>query len=661
VSAFLLQNAQRLHQAGNLAEAARLYAEVLKLNPNQFEPLYALGVLHYQSASYADAERLLAEALKLDPRAVEAYYFRGCTLQRLNRNQDAIVAFDQALASRQGFVDALMARGVARMSLNRYEDALEDFDAILAAEPQNAGAWTNRGCTLQGMNRNEDALACFERASSLKPDLVEALISGGSVLAALKRFDEAAERYEKALSINPDLPYVFGNLMLFRLQACDWRHLDRDRARIAADVKAGKPVIQPFINVTLSSSMADQLQCARTSIAYQWPKQSRVLWRGERYGHDKIRVAYISADFRDHAVARLVAGLFEHHDKARFETTAISLVPDDGSAMRKRLRGVFDRFIDAERQSDEQGATLLREMEVDIAVDLMGFTSGCRPGILAFRPAPVQVNFLGYPGTMAASYVDYIVADRIVVPDEHRAFYAEKVVTLPDTYQCNDRRREIAAATPSRAALGLPERAFIFCCFNNSNKITPETFSLWMRLLHQVDGSVLWLLEDNAGATNNLRGEAAAHGIAVERLVFAPRVKPVEHLARHRAADLFLDTLPYGAHTTASDALWTGLPVLTCRGSTFAGRVGASLLLAAGLPDLVTDSPDAYEALALKLARDRNAIGALKETLARNRDTCALFDTARFARHFEAALTTMREHQRSGKAPAPFAVEAAPS
>jgi len=658
VSNFLLQNAQRLHQAGNLAEAARLYGEALRLNPNQFEALYALGVVYYQSARHADAERLLAEAIKLNPRAAEAHYFRGRALQRLNRNEDAIGAFDQSLALKPGFVDALMARGVARMSLNRYEEGLEDFDAIISAEPQNAGAWNNRGCVLQGMNKNEEALASFEKASSLKPDFLEALISGGSVLAGLKRFEEAAKNYEKALSLNPDLPYVLGNLVLYRLQCCDWRHLERDRARIASDVKAGKPVIQPFLNVTLSSSMADQLQCARSSIAYQWPKQSRALWRGESYEHDKIRVAYISADFRDHAVARLVAGLFEHHDRLRFETTGVSLVPDDGSVMRKRLRGAFDHFIDADRQSDEQVATLMRRMDIDIAVDLMGFTSGCRPGILGFRPAPVHVNFLGYPGTMGAPYVDYIVADRIVIPEEHRAYYTEKIVTLPDAYQCNDRRREIADAVPSRAGLGLPEDAFVFCCFNNSNKLTPEIFDIWMRLLQQVDGSVLWLLDDNPAASRNLRREAAARGIGESRLVFAQRLKPANHLARHRAADIFLDTLPYGAHTTASDALWAGLPVLTSRGSTFAGRVGASLLLAVDLPELVTDSLASYEALALKLARDRNALDVLRKKLARNRETCALFDTARFTRHFEAALTTMRERQRAGKAPAHFGIDA---
>jgi predicted O-linked N-acetylglucosamine transferase (SPINDLY family) len=326
--------------------------------------------------------------------------------------------------------------------------------------------------------------------------------------------------------------------------------------------------------------------------------------------------------------------------------------------MAKRLRGAFDHFVDADRLSDEQAASLLRRMEVDIAVDLMGFTSGCRPGIFSFRPAPVQVNFLGYPGTMGAPYIDYIVADRIVVPDEHRAFYTEKVVTLPDTYQCNDRRRAIADTTPSRVELGLPQRAFVFCCFNNTNKLTPEVFAVWIRLLEQVHGSVLWLLRDNETATRNLQSEALRRGIASERLVFAPRVKPSEHLARHRAADLFLDTLPYGAHTTASDALWTGLPVLTCRGSTFAGRVGASLLHAAGLPELVTSSLDEYEALALKLARDSDYLAEMRNRLARNRDICPLFDTVRFTRHLEAALTTMRHRQREGKPPAHFGVDA---
>jgi protein O-GlcNAc transferase len=663
VSNFLLQNAQRLHQAGNLPEAMRLYAEVLRINPQQFEALHGLGSLQFQLGRYAEAERLVAEAVRLDTKAADAHYLRGRALQRLNRNEDAVKSFDQATAIRPDFTDAIMARAIARMSLNRYDDALSDCDAIIAAEPENAGGWHNRGCILQGMNRNEEALACFEQALNLKPDFVEALISGGSVLAALKRFEEAARNYEAALSINPDLPYVFGNLVLYRLQVCDWRTLEHDRARIVSGIKAGKPIMQPFIGTIVLSSVAEQLQCARTAIAQQWPKVPRPLWRGERYGHERIRVAYISADFREHPVARLIAGVFEHHDRSRFETVAVSLLADDGSDMRKRMVAAFDQLIDAERQSDEQVATLLRRMETDIVVDLMGFTSGCRPGILALRSAPVQVNFLGYPGTMGAPYVDYIVGDRTVIPEEHRPFYSEKVVTLPDAYQSNDSRRAIARATPSRSELGLDEHAFVFCCFNNSNKLAPELFTLftvWMRLLQQVEGSLLWLLEDNPAGMRNLKSEANFRGIDPARLVFAPRVKQAQHLARHRAADLFLDTLPYGAHTTASDSLWAGLPVVTCKGATFAGRVGASLLNAADLPELVTDSLAAYEALALTLARDRDLLHSVKEKLARNRESCALFDTARFTRHFETALGVMQQRQREGKLPTQFGIDPLP-
>jgi len=416
MSEFLLQNAQRLHQAGNLKEAARLYGEALKLNPRQFEALYALGYLHFQSAQFGEAERLIGEAVQVNPRSAEAHFIRGCALQRLNRNEDALDSFDRAVANKPDFVEALINRGAAHMALKHNAEALKDFDALIAVNPANAGAWNNRGCILQNMNRYEEALSCFEKASSLSPDFVAAFVNQAAALAALKRYEEAASAYEKVLSINPEMGYVRGNLLLYRLQCCDWRTLGKDRDRIAKDVRAGKRVIQPFIFVTLSDSLADQLQCARIAISHEWPPSPTPLWRGERYRHEKTRVAYISADFRDHAVARLVAGLFEHHDKSRFETVAVSLVKDDGSEMRARIRGAFDRFIDAESKTDGEVAEQLRQMEIDVAVDLMGFTAGCRPGILSVRPAPVQANFLGYPGTMGASYVDYIVADRIVLP-----------------------------------------------------------------------------------------------------------------------------------------------------------------------------------------------------------------------------------------------------
>ena len=366
----------------------------------------------------------------------------------------------------------------------------------------------------------------------------------------------------------------------------------------------------------------------------------------------------VSADFHAHATATLMAGIFEAHDRRRLETVAISFGPDDGSAMRARLKQDFDRFLDVKSESDANIAALMRREEIDIAVDLKGYTSEARPAIFAFRPSPVQINYLGFPATMSADFMDYLLADRFIVPPEHEAFYAEKIVRLPHSYQPNDRTRPISAVTPNRAEAGLPETGFVFCCFNNSFKIVPRMFDIWMRLLREIDGSLLWLLEDNAAATANLKREAAQRGIAPERLIFAPRAKLEDHLARHRLADLFLDTLPYNAHTTASDALWTGLPVLTCMGGTFAGRVAASVLNAAGLPELVTLCLDDYEALALSLARDPARITAMKTKLVQSRETSPLFDAARFARHLESAYTTMWKRSQRGEKPAAFDVPA---
>jgi predicted O-linked N-acetylglucosamine transferase (SPINDLY family) len=353
-----------------------------------------------------------------------------------------------------------------------------------------------------------------------------------------------------------------------------------------------------------------------------------------------------------------MAGLFEAHDKERFEITAISFGPDDNGDMRKRLQRSFDRFVDVRDKSDHEISILLQQGEIDIAVNLGGFTAGSRTGVLANRAAPVQVSYLGYPGTMGAEYVDYILADPHVIPPEHRASYAEKVVYLPDSYMVNDSRRAIADHTLSRAETGLPENGFVFCCFNNNFKITPDIFDIWMRLLHKVKGSVLWLSENSTVASNNLRKEAWRRGIPAERLIFAPRMKLVEeHLARHTLADLFLDTLPYNAHTTASDALWAGLPVLSCTGNAFAGRVAASLLHAIGLPELVTATLAEYEALALKLATMPDMLAGIRAKLARNRTTHPLFDTDRFRRHMEAAYITMWERYQHGESPASFAVQ----
>jgi protein O-GlcNAc transferase len=656
MSTYLLSQARRMRDAGNLAEAARLYGEILGIDPQQFEALYALGLLQYRSMRFQEAERLLSQAVRVAPQSVDAWFMWGCALQKLQRQEEAIVAYDQAVMLNPGYVDALVNRGVSLITLRRPEEALTSLDAALAIAPSNSVAWVNRGTVLREFGRFDEALIDFDKAVALNPGMAEARINRGSLLFNLKRHEDAAADYEAVLAANPEIPYVMGNLVHYRLHSCDWRNLERDVAAIAKGIRTGKRIVQPYVHATISASPAEQLQCARIATASDAPASASLYWRGQRYSHNKIRVAYISADFRDHAVARLFAGVPEAHDRSRFETTALALSGDDKSAMRARLAQAFDSFIDIERRSDSEAAALLKSMDIDIAVDLMGFTTGARQRILSHRPAPVQVNFLGYPGTMGAAYIDYILADRIVIPSEHRPYYVEKIVALPDAYQCNDRQRRIAELLPTRAEIGLPQTGFVFCCFNNSSKILPEMFGLWLRLLGAIENSVLWLLGTSPDAVRNLKREAEARGIAAERLVFAPRASPPEHLARHRVADLFLDTLPYGAHTTASDALWAGLPVLTCLGTTFAGRVAASLLHAVGLPELVTLSLAEYEILALRLARDPDALSTLKAKLARNRDTHPLFDTARFTRNLESAFTTMCERHRRGQTPENFAV-----
>jgi predicted O-linked N-acetylglucosamine transferase (SPINDLY family) len=619
----MLANAVRVHQAGNLVEAARLYSAVLQVSPRNFHALYLLGFVHFQQGRFPEAARLIGEAVKINPHAPDAFYNLGCALQPLNRHGEAVAAFDRAIALKADYAEALINRGVALMALRRQADAVASFDRALALTPRDTEALSNRGTAL------------FE----------------------LKRYQEAASGFARLLAVAPEFPNAPGNLALAQAYACDWRQFGEDQARIRAALDAGRPAVSPHGSTLILDDPAAQLACARRWVSDRCPPSPTPLWRGEIYRHEKIRVAYASADFHAHATAFLMAGVFERHDRNRFEISLVSFSPDDKSDMRVRLASGADRFIDISAKSDVEVADLLRQMEIDIAVDLKGFTDGCRPGIFAQRPAPVQVNYLAHPGTMGAPYMDYILADAIIIPPEHRAFYSEKIVYLPDSYQANDSKRAVPDTIPARAQAGLPEQGLVFACFNNSYKITPLIFDIWMRLLKAVEGSVLWLLEDNQAATANLKREAEARGISAARLVFAPRMRLEDHLARHPLADLFLDTLPCNAHTTASDALWMGLPVLTVPGSTFAGRVAASLLSAAGVSELVAPSLERYETMALELAGNPEKLGALKARLVRDRYIAPLFDTGRFTRNLEAAFTAMVQRYRQGLSPAEISMD----
>ena len=614
--------ATALHQAGRLSEAEELYRRITQSQPKHFESQFLLGIICAQRGNHADAVRQFDVALKLNPKNASVHNSRGVALGKLKRVTEALASFDRAIA----------------------------------LQPNNAEAHSNRANALRELGRPAEALASSNRAIALKPDNAEALNNRANVLLRLKRYEEAVADLDRVLRLNPDFPYATGMLLYTKMQLCDWRSFDSELTAVTADVSAGKPVSTPFALLAQSGAPRDQLLCAQAWVREKCPPAPAAIYKGETYRHDRIRVAYISADFGEHPTSYLLAGLIEEHDRSRFKIFGVSLGAGDASPMRARITAAFDQFTDAGRKDDREVAALLRHLEVDVAVDLMGFTHESRPGIFAQRPAPVHVNYLGFPATMGADYIDYIIADRLVIPAEHQVHYSEKIAWLPGCFQANDAKRSMSEQPRTRSEAGLPESGFVFCAFGNSYKITPAMFDLWMRLLRQVDGSILWLLGSGAVAAN-LRREAGASGVAADRLIFAPRLGYADYLRRYQLADLFLDTTPFNAGATASDALWAGLPLITCAGEAFAGRMAASLLRAVGLPQLVAASLQDYERLALALAHDRAAIAALKAKLAQERATCALFDSSRFRRNLESAYETMWQCHQAGKPPASFAVD----
>lgn len=681
------------YQSGQLEEAERLIGEAVVVRPSAADANYNRACLLRKLERNDEALHSFDCAIAIKPDYIEALVNRGSLLAHLNRHSDALASFDAVLALKPTIAEAWHNRGTCLMALSRWDDAVASADRALAITPAYAEAWKLRGRALASAQRWQDALTslekasefapndgdaryllgaallqlrrfpealpCFDKALALTPNHFAARTGRANLFFEMERFEEAASDYDLVLESDPNCPtYVRGYRTVSQLHICEWNGFAEERTKIAKAVGEGLSVLDPVGFAMMCFSPEEQLQCARTWNVQKFPSMGPSLWLGPKIRHEKIRLAYMSADFRTHAVAILVAGVFEHHDRARFETTALSFGPDDKSSMRTRIQSAFDRFIDIRDMSDADAADIMRKTEIDIAIDLTGYTGISRTGILARRPAPLQVNYLGFPATMGAEYIDYIVGDRIVIPGEDAPYYSEKIVWLPDAYQANDTKRRIAFRAPERAEQGLPDNGFVFCCFNNNQKILPVMFDVWMRLLRDVEGSVLWLLQDNAAAKRNLKREAEARGVNSDRLVFAPRASPPDHLARQRLADLFLDTLPYNAHTTASDALWAGLPIVTTPGSTFAGRVAASLLTAVGLPELIAPSLEAYEALALKLALNPAELGALKAKLKRNRDTAPLFDTARITRHLETAYTRMVERFLAGEPPASFAVNA---
>jgi len=648
------------HQQGRLTEAQQLYAQVPPSDNRYAMALHNRGLIKHQAGDHAGALELVQQSLNLLPNIPQWLVGLAHIQLSLGQMNEAIAACDRVLAIDPRNVSAWNNKGCAFVNLSLHDQAIACWDHALAIAPNFAPAWANRSAALRSIGQYDLALASLERLLQLTPKDIGGWIDLGDAMYAKSRYEKALTSFEKALALDPSRRDVSIRAMISMQRIGRWSGIEQrwqhelELIQTSGAIKFAFPMLaHPHIS---ARQLTDGL---RALVSSQFGHITSAPFE-RSIASKRLRIAYLSTDFREHAMTQLMAGVFEHHDRERFEVTAVALKPIPPSPMGKRLADTFERIIDVTDQSNDQIVTLMRELNIDIAIDLMGYTEGNRFGIFARRCAPIQVNYLGYPGTSGASFIDYILGDRWVTPLDQADTFSEKIVLMPESFQANDDKRQIAPETPSRAALGLPESSFVFCCLNNTYKITPMVFDIWMRLLAQVPGSVLWLLAETETAETNLRAETQARGVDPGRLVFARRAPYEQYLAQYRQADLFLDTVPFNAGTTASDALWAGLPVLTQLGQTFAGRMAASLLDAVGLPELITRSEQEYEQLALKLATEPAVLKGYRERLAANLPTAPLFDTARFTHHLEAAYQMMWQRHEQGQAPDHIAVPALP-
>ena len=686
-----IADAIALHLQGQLGKAQSIYQQLLVVDPVNADALHLLGVIAYQTGQHQHAVDMIGmaieinphvpdyhsnrgnalqelqqfevavtsydKAIKLNPEFAQAYINRGAALKELQHLEAAIASYEQAIRLQPGLAQAYSNRGIALKELHQLPAALASYDQAIALKPDYAEAYYNRSITLQELKQLDAAVASYDAAIALKPDYAEAYSNRGAALKDLKQIDAALASFDKAFDLSPDIEYLLGMRLHTKMFLCDWRDFETHILALREKIQSTMKATTCLSALALPLSMSEQHQVAKTWCSDKHPAKASLGPIAKRSRQQKIRIGYFSADFQNHATAYLMAELFERHDKTKFELIAFSFGPNAKDAMRKRLMQAFDQFIDVAASSDQAVAQLSRELGIDIAIDLKGLTQDSRLDIFSYQAAPIQVSYLGFPGSLGADYIDYLIADKTLIPTSSQAHYSEKIVYLPHSYQVNDRQRVIAQTQFTKKDMGLPEEGFVFCSFNNNFKITPSVFDVWIRILKAVDASVLWLFEDNVTAATNLRKEAQQRGLDPTRLVFARRMDLAEHLARHRLADLFLDTWPCNAHTTASDALWAGLPVLTCMGESFASRVAGSLLYAIDLPEMVTSTPHDYQALAIELAKNLAQLKAIKEKLKCNLLTTPLFDSASFTKHIEAAYTKMYERYQAHLPPGHIYIE----
>lgn len=642
-----------LMSLGRLDEAVACCERAIAIKSNFAAAHSNLGNALLQLDRSHEAIKSLNEALIIHPDLDNAILNRGLALIQLRQFDEAIADFNKLLTLQDNNATLHAAKGFALLSQGRIGEALPHFEEALRLDPENPTNYCNLGVARSTLWQLDSAVKLFEHALELNPKQVEVLNNLGQALVRLKKLDRAASTYSQILKLKPNRKFALGTLLSVKMFMCDWDEFYDDMVKLEYRVREGLPTIYPFpfLGLTDDPHLHKLSATAYTASSAYQATNIADLPTMEEEKKEKIRIGYYSADFHNHATAYLMAELIELHDRDRFEIYGFSYGPQKNDEMKSRLYEGFDEFIEVGQYGERQIASLSRVLGIDIAVDLKGYTEGSRMGIFIERCAPIQVSYLGYPGTTALAEMDYIIGDHIVTPEGCDSDYTEKIIRLPNSYQVNDSKRKIADIEFKRQQLNLPEQGIVFCCFNNNYKILPETFDSWMRILKATDGSVLWLLSDNSWAEQNLQKQATARGVNPDRLVFAKRMPLNQHLARFRHADIFLDTFPYNAHTTASDALWAGVPVITRRGKSFASRVAASLLTSIGLADLVFETVTDYESNAIDLALDQARLNEIKNRLARNRSTAPLFDTQLFARNLENAFIQIHTLNLKGLMP----------
>ena len=636
------------HSSGDLISAKQYYERALQESPNHPDALGWLGTLEAQSGNQTKARSLLEKAIKLSPKNADFLLNYANLLQELHDLNGALFYYNKSRTiKRDVFTSANLAE--CYLELRDAKSALAFSEEALALDKTYAEAWNTRGNALCDLARHEEALSSYGEAIKLKPTYAEPWKNRALLLSKVKRHEEAAESFLRASALSITPGFNLGRALHQMMQTCDWSAYTSYLRKIDEGVRNGEAMTTPFAYQGLADSELLLIKCSELYCSTVFPekKQSKITPRRSQ----KIRVGYVSGEFRNHATTHLMAGVWERHDKGKFEIYGFDNGWDDQSDYRARIADCFTKKLDIRSLPTSTACELISNNEIDILVNLNGYFGESRQDIFSSKPSPISVNYLGFPGTIGSKCIDYIVADKTVIPEQSKGFYAEKIVYLPFSYQANDNKKKLSTKPVSRNGSNLPAEGFIYCCFNNNYKITPPIFMAWMRILSKSNNSYLWLLADNGSAKQNLQREAKTQGIDPARLLFAERVGLDEHISRHQLADLFLDTLPYGAHTTASDALWGGVPLLTVKGNTFPGRVGASLLEAVGLPEMITHSVEEYEAKAIFLANNPLDLAAVRTKLSANRLTKPLFDTKLFTEHLELGFSIMYDRYCAGLPP----------